>query len=44
MRKIKDNDSKMNSDKSNQQWFKPLFDQQLSFEKQWEMLIKMFKV
>lgn len=44
MRKIKDDDSKMSSDKNNEQWFKPLFDEQLSFEKQWEMLIKMFKV
>jgi len=43
MRKIKDDDSKINSDKSNEQWFKPLFDEQLSFEKQWEMLVKIFK-
>lgn len=44
MRKIKDDDSKMNTDKSNEQWFNPLFDENLPFEDQWTMLQKIFKV
>lgn len=43
MRKSNNDNQKMDTDKSNEQWFTPLFDEQLPFEKQWEMLVKIFK-
>ncbi len=35
--------SSENKTKSNEIWFKPLFDENLSFEKQWNKLETLFK-
>ena len=44
MRSNQSEDSKKKCDQSNETWFEPLFDENLPFDKQWEMLKKFFSV